>query len=524
MTCEPIFLYGPPGVGKSAIGGRLAQKLNVEFVDLDEYIQQVEQRSIPAIFLENGEPGFRAIEMRALEDVIAQTGGVVALGGGALLDPRSRGLAEGQGRIVVLQAEPQTLHARLESVVRERPLLGTPASLQALLVARREHYSSFPVQIDTTNLNIEQSAWEIQKHIGRFQVSGLARSYPVMIQPGLLTDVHSKAWDGLVPAAPVVVVTDSNITSLHLQKVISILQRQGAQPVSIVVPAGETSKNAAELSRLWDEFGLAGLERTSTVVALGGGVVGDLAGFAAATYLRGISWINIPTSLLAMVDAGIGGKTGIDLPLGKNLAGAFHAPLAVLLDPALLETLPPKEETNGLAELLKNAVVGDPDLFELCLQGRPALAQDWSKAISMAAAAKIALVELDPFERSMRAALNFGHTIGHALEHISRYAIPHGAAVTVGMAVEAKMGSLAGHTPADTLALILRAIRSLDLPIASVQGFSVQEILAAMQSDKKRAGGQTRLSLPLEIGRVQTGIVIDPVEQLLRQALKDLAL
>jgi 3-dehydroquinate synthase len=258
-----------------------------------------------------------------------------------------------------------------------------------------------------------------------------------------------------------------------------------------------------------------GLERNGTVVALGGGVVGDLAGFAAATYLRGVSWVTLPTSLLAMVDASLGGKTGADLPQGKNLIGAFHAPQLVLTDPGSLDSLPQEELSSGMAEVIKAGIIGDPILFEMCSQGWQAIESNWNEIIRRAMAVKIRVIEADPYEGGLRAVLNLGHTIGHAVELVSNYDLRHGEAVSIGMVAEAKLAEEIGLAKQGLADQIADMCSHLGLPTEIPEELSRMGILEAMQVDKKRAAGVVRFSLPKQVGDVQTGIEITNLDSVI---------
>jgi 3-dehydroquinate synthase len=260
---------------------------------------------------------------------------------------------------------------------------------------------------------------------------------------------------------------------------------------------------------LWEGFVAAGLERNSLVAALGGGVVGDLAGFAAATFLRGVPWVVLPTTLLAMCDSAIGGKTGADLPQGKNLIGAFHSPSLVLADPVALSTLPPAEIRSGLAEVVKAGLIDDEALFALCESGYDRVQSNWPEVISRAAAVKVKVIQEDPYEKGRRAVLNLGHTIGHAVEWASGYQLKHGEAVAIGMVVEARLAeeiSLADTGLAERVAGVLRA---LGLPAALPAGMPVEQILSGIKVDKKRRQGQVHFALPAKVGDVRHDIMIE---------------
>jgi 3-dehydroquinate synthase len=249
-------------------------------------------------------------------------------------------------------------------------------------------------------------------------------------------------------------------------------------------------------------------------VALGGGVVGDLAGFAAASYKRGVPWVAAPTTLLAMADSSLGGKTGIDLRQGKNLVGAFHAPRLVLSDPNTLDTLPEEELRAGLAEVVKAGIIGDPALFNKCSEGWAAVQSDWDEVVRRAMAVKIQVIEADPFEHGRRAALNLGHTVGHAVELAANFAMKHGQAVAIGMVVEAHLAERVGLAEKGLAEEIAGVLRGLGLPTEVPAGLDKRAILEGMQVDKKRAGGKVRFALPVRVGEVRVGVEVEHLSEL----------
>ena len=295
------------------------------------------------------------------------------------------------------------------------------------------------------------------------------------------------------------------------------LRDAGYSVQPVVIPAGEQHKTLATVNRLWESFLQAGLERSSTVIALGGGVVGDLAGFAAAVYLRGVRWVALPTSLLSMVDASLGGKTGCDLPQGKNLVGAFHPPSLVLADPQVLATLPETELRNGLAEVLKHGILGDPALFERCSQGWQALLRgQLDPVVRQAMAVKLRIIQDDPYERGERASLNLGHTLGHALEQASDFRIKHGEGVAIGTLAAARLAEQMGLAQAGSCGeRSKQALDRLGLPTRVPPGLERERILSAMTLDKKRQSGKLRLVLPTRIGACRWGVELDDPAQLL---------
>ncbi|MBI5932495.1 MAG: 3-dehydroquinate synthase [Chloroflexi bacterium] len=484
-----IFLYGPSGSGKSTVGKQLAENLKLPFVDLDRVIETSAGMAIPQIMEAQGEAAFRDLESAALKNLSGEKDSVIALGGGALLRKENRAVAEKNGQVVLLAASQSTLLERLKSDSEKRPLLAgnLEAKLFDLLASRADHYASFPLQLRVDEKSPAQISREIQTEVGRHRLSAMGEY-----------DVRVGQFDKL-PAGDFI-VTDENVAKLHLEKIKHALRRDIP---SIILPAGEAHKNLATVERIWRAFLEAGLDRKSAVIALGGGVIGDLTGFAAATYMRGIEWIAVPTTLLSMVDASLGGKTGFDLPEGKNLIGAFHPPQLVLADPAFLSTLPEGEFHSGLADVVKHGVISDPALFELCSRGL-----DWVKAnietiVKRAMTVKISVIEDDPYEKGFRAALNLGHTVGHALELVSGFRLRHGEAVAVGMVVEAEYAARLEIAPKGLPDAIRATLSALGLPVEIPSDLPRAEIIRAMRVDKKRSAKSIRFALPADIGKVE---------------------
>ena len=521
MTIDPIFVYGPPGSGKTTTGKIMAEKLGRVFTDLDDVIVARAGRSIPEIFASEGEPGFRRHEMEALESVL-QTGhrpGIIALGGGALLAPQARALAENAGQVLCLQAPEEIILARVSAQEDARPLLSATQEpvearaaamaerLKNLLQARRQHYLSFSKQINTGELEPDLAAWQALITVGRFHVRGMG-PYDVRIEPGLLSRIGEILRNrGL--KGPVALVCDEKVANLYTHRVAESLHAAGYAVHVFKIPPGEEYKTLETVQELWAGFAQARLERQSTVLALGGGVVGDLAGFVAATFLRGLSWVNVPTTLLSMVDSSLGGKTGFDLPQGKNLVGAFHSPRVVVADPLVLSTLPEHELRNGLAETLKHGVIADLGLFALCEQGEQAVVKDLDALARRSMAVKVKVVEMDPYEKDVRAALNLGHTVGHGVEIASGFRLSHGEAVAIGLVIEARLAEQMGIAERGLSQRIYTAVRGLNLPAEIPAELSRNRVIDAMQLDKKRAGGKVRFALPERIGAVRTGVEID---------------
>jgi 3-dehydroquinate synthase len=317
---------------------------------------------------------------------------------------------------------------------------------------------------------------------------------------------------------PIGLVSDRAVGRRYGGPVAEGLRDTGYDVAQENVPTGERAKRPATLERIWRSLLAGGLERGSTVVALGGGVVGDVAGLAAATLLRGLAWVILPTSLLAMVDSSLGGKTGIDLPEGKNLVGAFHPPRLVLADPDLLRTLPEREWRCGMAEVVKHGVIGDEGLLARCREGLEAVRRDPSAIVGRAMAVKIRRIEADPWEQGARAALNFGHTIGHALERAAGFRLRHGEAVAIGMVVEARLAArigLADRRLADEIASVLIG---LGLPTKVPRGVRAGDLRAAAGFDKKRRNGEVLFALPRRLGEMEVGVKVEDWPAILEES------
>lgn len=448
-----LFLYGAPGSGKTTLGRLLSNRLQAPFIDLDARIEEREGRQITAIFASGGEPAFRTSETAVLIDALdVSTPAVIALGGGTLLDPANRIRCEKAGRIVCLDTpEREELARRLGNAPGSRPL-GDKAT------ERAAHYASFPCRIAAS-----------------FEVGASL----VVVGNGLAPSL----MDGIP------LVADESVAALYSDAI--------PKPLA-TIPSGEEHKTPHTVASLWHAFAQAGLGRRDTVAALGGGVTGDLAGFAAATWMRGIDWINIPTTLLAMVDASTGGKTGCDLPEGKNLAGAFHSPKLVVIDTDFLRTLPKALISAGRAEMIKHEVIGGLPHSDEPI-GTPTAAD-----IARSLAVKIAIVREDPFETSgKRILLNCGHTIAHAVETLSQYRISHGEAVSIGCVEEARLAVRLGLAPATWPGEFANRFVAAGLPTALPDGVSHSALMPVMRGDKKHAGLTVTFALPCGWGDVR---------------------
>lgn len=520
-----IVLTGFMGVGKSAVGREVARRLERPFIDLDDLIEQRTEMTIAEIFAQKGEQTFRAWETMLLRELAAQRGLVIATGGGALVDPANREMMTHSSLVIVLTASVSAVEERVGTDAN-RPLLAGPDRRQrivSLMNERAAAYAEIPYWIDTTQRSIPKVADEVialaESGLGGIlrlhaSVSGDA-GYDILLGLGLLTETPTLlAERGLT--SDVVIVSDENVASHWASALLEAFEKAETQATLITLPAGEAHKNLATIQTLYDNFLDANLDRSGIVVALGGGVIGDMAGFAAATYLRGVRFVQIPSSLLAMVDSSVGGKTGVDLPQGKNLVGAFKQPELVIIDPELLATLPAEEFRNGLGEVIKHGIIQDTRLFAQLEGDGPASLESM---IARALRVKIGMVERDPFEQGERAHLNLGHTFGHAIEQVSGYALPHGQAVALGLIAAADLAAARGICPPDLPQRITQVVDRLGLD-TTLSGYDATAIVRAMGSDKKKKGGKVRFILPRAIGDV--GIYDDVREEEVLAAVQHL--
>ncbi len=508
---ENLILTGFMGSGKTSVGRELARRLNREFVDMDVLIESREGMTVAEIFRLKGEAYFRQLEAELCRELAARGGLVIATGGGALLPEENRQILGASGPVVCLTAPPEEIFRRLESA-DDRPLLEGDdrwTGIQALLAQRAAAYQRIPLQVDTSGLTVDQVADRVLAMVETpaaqiLPVRYPGGEYPIYLGRGLLSQVGELIRHHGLSGA-VAVVTNPTVSALYADTVGASLEAAGYQTTWCTVPDGEAYKTLDSVRHVYDLLIEARLDRHGVVLALGGGVIGDLAGFVAATYLRGVALVQVPTTLLAMVDASVGGKVAVDHPRGKNLIGAFKQPRLVIADPATLVTLPPGEKASGLAETVKAGLIADPALFCQIEDHGPA-PLPW--LIERALRVKIAVVEEDPYEHGRRAVLNLGHTFGHALELLSGYARSHGAAVSVGLVAAARLSARLGWCDPGLVPRVEGVLHRLGLPTREPD-FLPDQIWEAMAADKKRRGGRLRFVLLRDIGEV---FVTDQVE------------
>lgn len=505
-----VWLIGMMGSGKSVVGKILAAKWGAGAVDLDREIERSAGASVAAIFRGAGEPTFRRIEARHLARVAAaDRASVIATGGGAVLSDENVRTMRESGRVVWLDAPVSVLAKRVSNGGR-RPLLAgksAAATLKRILAGRRERYgAAADIRVDAGKGTAAAVATRVVAALSPSPIAydGGNGATQVHVEDGLLDRSGSLVRERLGDGALAIVVTDDAVGPLYARRLRRSLSRAGYRVREIRVRAGERHKNAATVVSLWNEMAAAGVERRTPVIALGGGVVGDLAGFAAATVLRGVPVVQVPTTLVAQVDSAIGGKTGFDLAAGKNLVGAFKQPALVLADPSVLRTLPRAELRAGMAEVVKYGTTLDEVFFGMLEEAAwPLGAANAERIVRRCATLKAAVVERDPEERGERAILNFGHTIGHALEAASRFRVRHGEAVAAGMVAESALSECLGVCRRDDVerlrALLGRFGLSTEIRVRGARAF--------LRADKKRVGAAILLPLLRRIGRVELRLV-----------------
>ncbi|NLF01730.1 MAG: 3-dehydroquinate synthase [Anaerolineales bacterium] len=506
-----IILTGFMGTGKTTIGLELARQLRRLFLDMDTEIEARAGKSIERIFSEDGEAVFRGMETRLCQELSTQQGLVIATGGGTLVAPDNRALLLQNGIGICLDAHPDEIARRLQGT-RHRPLLNVEdpkAEIERLLAARREAYAALLWHIDTTGLStraVVQRAMEIAAVI-TLPVRSPDGTYEIHVGNGLLAHVGDaiRACGGGL-GSPVALVANPTVAQEYAGQVEASVRAAGLSPALCSIADGEAYKTLDTVAGLYEQFLAGGLDRSGTVVALGGGVTGDVAGFAAATYMRGLRLVQVPTTLLSMVDSSVGGKTGVDLPQGKNLVGAFKQPAVVLIDPSVLATLPPEELRSGLAEVIKHGIIGAPELFAELQLGHGDLTSWWGDQgathVAWALEVKIEIVEDDPFEQGRRAVLNLGHTTGHALERLSEYTLRHGEAVAIGMVAATQIAARMGRANPTLVDTVRDTLSAWGLPVRCPP-YDVGAIWQAMEHDKKRRGKALRWVLPVAISRVE---------------------
>ena len=538
-----IVLIGLMGSGKTSTGRCLARRLGLDFVDADCEIEWSARMTIAEIFEKHGEAYFRDGERRVMARLLSEGPRVIATGGGAYLNEQTRARIGASAISIWLKADLDVLWRRVRRR-SHRPLLKNPdpeATLRRLMEQRYPIYSRADISVISRDgpheAVVDDAIAALDFHLRfslevpgrtmppvstpvpppsvaaaphRFTVDLPGRAYDILIGPSLL-DEAGAAIAALAPGSACAIVTDDNVARHHLGTLETSLDRAGIRHASIAVRPGEASKSYDVFETVCDAILAARLERGDLVVALGGGVVGDLAGFAAASVRRGMRLVQIPTSLLAQVDSSVGGKTGINSKQGKNLVGAFHQPSLVIADSDVLRTLPAREFAAGYAEVVKWALIGDAPFFDWLDIHRAEIFAGGAaraEAVAKACAGKAGVVTRDEREIGERALLNLGHTFGHALERLTHYdgaRLVHGEGVAIGIASAFRLSQRLGLCPAAAVGRVEAHLESAGLPIHArrIPSFNAtpEAILDAMRQDKKVERGALTFILAKGIGR-----------------------
>lgn len=542
-----IVLVGMMGSGKTSVGRRLAQRLGLDFVDADHEIEAAAGMTIPEIFARNGETYFRDGERRVMARLLAEKQRVLATGGGAFMQTQTRENIARHGVSVWLNADLDVLLRRVRKRTN-RPMLHTANPEETLRKLIDERYPVY-AQADLSVLSVdgphdvvvdailEKLAVTID-HLARPETSAHAtvrvelanRAYDILIGRDLIASA-GRHITAMFPKSACAIVTDENLAREHLPALERGLDAHGIRHARVVIAPGEASKCWSTFARVCDDIIAAKMERGDLVVALGGGVVGDLAGFAAASVRRGMRFIQIPTSLLAQVDSSVGGKTAINSEHGKNLIGAFYQPALVLADTGALATLPPREFRAGYAEIVKYGLIDDAPFFDWLTANWQAIfarGPELVEAIRKSCASKAAVVARDETEQGDRALLNLGHTFGHALETLTHYdseRLVHGEGVAIGLACATRFSVKLGYASQADAERVEAHLKACGLPdsITHIKGWNhgADEILEAMYQDKKVQRGALTFILLHGIGQsfIARGVEAEKVRAFLTEEL-----
>lgn len=538
-----VVLVGPSGSGKSELAGRIAQALGYQAIDTDAMIEVRSGIPVFEFFGRLGEAAFRAIESEVLADACARSNVVIATGGGIVLKPENWTVFRPGSTVIALNATPETLIGRIQHQLGEglasavRPLLaGDPVErIQAQLAARGPLYAQADLLVETDGRSPDDVQERVIDFLSGRQNRALYPAYSlptqvdrsdIYIRTGIVNQAAALARKRWPQARRAWIITDENVGPRWGETVQTTFKGGGFEVRQIVVPAGEGSKSFEMVARLCNEMNDNGVRRQDVVVAVGGGMVGDLAGFVASIVLRGLSLIQIPTSLLSMVDSSVGGKTGVNTPAGKNLVGAFYQPGLVLIDPDMLATLPIEEYRSGMGEVIKHSIIqpstplGGTSLAAL-LDGveslTPMPADRIVDALALNVGIKHSVVRADERESGLRMILNFGHTAGHAIE-ADGYRYRHGEAVALGMLVAGRMALHLERVNPAWLSRLERMIAAAGLP-TRYDG-DAEAVIERMSRDKKNVNDSLHWILPKPEGGVEIVTAVDL--HLVRLALRDL--
>ena len=500
-----VILTGFMGTGKTTVGRLLAEHLNYRFIDTDELIETRHNRSISDIFQELGEEAFRKMERSMVKELANLDRVVISTGGRLMLDPENALALSHNSRVLCLVATPDEILNRVKSdSTHKRPLLEVPdpkERIVGLLQERRDDYLRFP-QV----LTDERKPTDIAKSLVEFVntnpkslvIENPQEDYEYIVGAGLLPFLRQLTG----VQGEVVIITDQDVRRLYGPSCASIGN-------ILEIPSRPRYKSIATVQSLYSQLLDQGFDRNGTIIALGGGLVGDIAGYVAATYMRGVNFIQCPTSLIAMVDTSVGGKASIDLPEGKNLIGVYKQPAKIIADVATLQTLPQPDFASGMAEVIKHGLIAESSLLEQIERGHwarnwdrtPSYIGELQRLVAQAIQVKINIVQADPFEQGVRSVLNLGHTFAHAIEQVSDSTYRHGEAVGMGLVAAADLSVRLGFCDISLQKRIETILESVSLPTRIPSQIEPGALLQAMQNDKKKRAGQLRFILIRGIGQ-----------------------
>ncbi len=522
MAKPNIILTGFMGTGKTTVGRLMAQKLNYKFIDTDHLIEDEIGCTISDYFASHGEAAFRQKETEIAQRLSKSEGLVISTGGRMMLDPNNAEALSSTGRVFCLVATPEEILERVSNDSHTRPLLQGANPLEhivELLQQREKGYKRFS-QFKTSEKKPIAIADELSEFVQgkrdlRLEISAPSIDYEFIVGSGILPFVTSLAEIN----GPVAIITDETVAPLYAKSC-------GKVKTIITVPPGRQHKTLATAQTIYEQLLDADFDRSGTIIALGGTVISELAGFIAATYMRGVDCVQCPTSLLAMVDTSIGGKSGVDLPRGKNVIGVFKQPKTVIADVATLQSLSPRTFASGMAEVIKHGLIADPELLKKIEGGKwkPAegglqSASELQALVAQAIQVKINIIQEDPYEQGRRAVLNFGHTFANAIEHLSHHKVRHGEAVAIGMVIATRLSVDLGYCEPGLLVRVENVLKSALLPTKIPYQLIATDILRAMRSDKKKKAGKLRYILIKDIG--ETFITEQVDEQAVLKAIQE---
>lgn len=525
-----IILTGMMGVGKTSIGKKLAKKTNLSFLDLDEHIEKKACLKISEIFSRLGERRFRQMEREACKELSRMNNVVISTGGRTLLDKKNLSILASSGIIITLHCTQEKILRRIKNDRGQRPLLASNSkeALDRIYNEREPEYLKLPNKLDVTHLKPEDVVEEIMKLIKgeeiRFEMIAGEKRSSALICRGIIDDIGA-FLKNIYQEKKAFILSDKEVFSLYGKRLTCGLHEAGIREDVFLLPLGERQKNLVVVKKIYAWLQDKDATRSGLFISFGGGVISDIGGFVASTFHRGMTLMNIPTTMLSQVDASIGGKNSVNLNEAKNQIGTFYFPEHVVIDPLFLATLSHKQMQEGLIEALKAGIIADKDLFlliknhvpELMLKDLRLLEQVITRAVKV----KSSVVTQDPYEKNTRATLNLGHTFGHALEGSYKYSrLSHGQAVGLGMICASKLGMLLSLTSEDFLPEFKEVLARMKAP-TQIKNMNASRILSLMQFDKKRKEGKISFVVPKKIGN--TLIIKDVNKKYILESLKEIS-